>query len=238
MCYVLNRLRLQHHLFTFKSLVMFLKTSCFILLLFVSTYPSFSQDNQETTYEDYSVRPFRLSSTVLSFTNIGEGDKKTNTHHYELHAKYQLSSKDIIGLKLTTWRLFQPMGIVWWDGLLDKLESQSEFYPGFLRETGFGVSYQRMLWKDLFATIEVLPQLKTYLDENKSKIGNGFKLYISYHIGYHIPLFKKKQFFLEPQIHCQNWMIDTNTPSEFKALDDKWRNYFLFEPNIYFGLKF
>jgi len=82
-----------------------------------------------------------------------------------------------------------------------------------------------------------LPQLKTYVDNGKNKITNGFKLYTSYHIGYHIPLFKKRMF-VEPQIHCQNWLIDTNIPPEFKVIDKKWNNYFLFEPNLYIGFKF
>lgn len=178
---------------------------------------------------------FHVSTTWLSFANFG--DEKTNTHHYELHLKYKLDPKNILGVKFATWRLFQPMGILWWDGLLDKIDSQSEFYPGYLREKGLGVSYQRMLWKGLFTTVEILPQLKTYLDEDNNKIANGFKLYTSYHVGYHITLFKGRMF-LEPQIHCQYWPIDTNTPQSFKAIDNKWRNYFLLEPNLYIGVKF
>ena len=102
---------------------------------------------------------------------------------------------------------------------------------------GLGVTYQRMLWKGLFATIEVLPQLKTYIDKNDKKIGNGFKLYTSYHLGYHISYFKDR-VYLEPQIHCQYWPINTNVPHAFKEKDSKWNNYFLFEPNLYIGFKF
>jgi hypothetical protein len=175
---------------------------------------------------------FSINTTWLSFTNFG--DEKTNTHHYELHFRYKLTQKDKIGIKIATWKLFAPMGIPLWDPLFLK---ESEFYPGRLREDGIGITYQRMIWKGLFATVEVLPLLKTYLDENKKKIGNGFKLYTSYHIGYHIPLFKNRMF-IEPQIHCQYWPIDTNTPEGFKAKDSKWNNYFLFEPNLYIGVKF
>lgn len=165
-------------------------------------------------------------------------DDRTNTQHIELHFKYELDAKNIVGVKFASWRLFQPMGILWWDGLLDKVESGTEYYPGHVRETGLGVSYQRMLWKGLFTTAEVLPQYKTYLDLDNNKIGNGFKLYTSLHLGYHWAFGKKKQFFVEPQIHCQTWLIDTNTPAEFKELDNRWSNYFLFEPNLYFGIKF
>ena len=127
------------------------------------------------------------------------------------------------------------MGILWWENALTM--DESEFYPGRLRESGIGVTYQRMLWKGLFATVEILPQLKTYSDEDKEIIGNGFKLYASYHLGYHISFFKNR-VFIEPQIHCQNWLIDTNTPQNFKELDRKRHNYFLFEPNVYIGIKF
>lgn len=209
-----------------------------ILILTICTISAFAQNNPSIEAKKNTQPKYRISTPLITLLNIGEGGERTNTQHIELHFKRELSDKDIIGIKFATWRLFQPMGILWWDGLLDKVDSGSEYYPGYVRETGLGVSYQRMLWKGLFATIEVLPQFKTYLTEDNAKIGNGFKLYTSYHLGYHVSFGKNKRFFLEPQVHCQNWILDTNTPGEFKALDDKWRNYFLFEPNIYFGVKF
>lgn len=121
-------------------------------------------------------------------------DDRIHTQHIEFHLKRDLDDKNTIGLKFATWRLFQPMGIVWWDGLLDKIESESEFYPGHVRETGLGISYQRKVWKGLFTTVEVLPQFKTYLDLDGNDLGNGFKLYNSFHVGYHIPLGKAKRF--------------------------------------------
>ncbi|MCT4664525.1 MAG: hypothetical protein N4A45_04735 [Flavobacteriales bacterium] len=164
-------------------------------------------------------------------------EDRTNTQHIELHYKREISKKATLGVKFATWQLFQPMGITWWDGLLDKIETKSEFYPGHLRERGLGITYQRTIWKDLFVTVEVLPLFKTYLDMDRKKIGNGFKLYNSFHLGYHFSFGKNKQFFIEPQVHSQFWVFDTKTPESFKVLDDKWRNYFLFEPNIYIGVK-
>ncbi len=187
---------------------------------------------------DTNDNKYRFSFPAIILGNIGKGGERTNTQHIEFHVKKELDAKNIVGIKFATWRLFQPMGIQWWDGLLDKIDTESEFYPGHVRETGLGISYQRMLWKGLFASVEVLPQFKTYLDEDNTKIANGFKLYTSYHVGYHIAFGKKKRFFVEPQFHFQNWMFDTNTPEAFKVLDDKWKNYFLFEPNLYVGYKF
>ena len=209
-----------------------------IISLTLFTINAFSQRNQEINVTNHKNDKYRISFPAIILGNIGKGGERTNTQHIEIHIKRKLDAKNILGVKFATWRLFQPMGIQWWDGLLDKIDSKSEFYPGYLRETGLGISYQRMLWKGLFASVEVLPLFKTYTDQNNTKIANGFKLYTSYHIGYHIAFGKKKRFFIEPQIHFQNWMFDTNTPPDFKNLDNKWKPYFLFEPNLYLGIKF
>ncbi|WP_425422814.1 hypothetical protein [Phaeodactylibacter xiamenensis] len=95
-----------------------------------------------------------------------------------------------------------------------------------------------MLWKGLFAAVEVLPQIQTYTDLDGNKIKNGFKVYNSLHLGYHVAFGKNKRFFIEPQVHCNQWMFDNNSPEGFKEMDDKYGNVFLFEPNIYFGWKF
>ena len=186
-------------------------------------------NSPKTRGSDYK---FSVFTTWLSFSNFG--NPKTNTHHYEIQAGYNLTPKDRIGIKAATWKLFAPMGIAFWD---PRFLKESVFFPGRLKETGAGITYQRKLWKGLFATIEVLPLFKTYLDTENKKVGNGFKLYTSYHVGYHIPLFKGR-LFIEPQIHVNHWTIDTNTPAEFKAKEAGTNNYFLFEPNVYLGVKF
>jgi len=211
-----------------------------IRILFLSVFVAlsaniFAHSSKSSVSNSVTDYKFSFSTPWTTFDRFGE--ERIATHHFEFHFKYALSPKDKIGVKFATWSLFQPMGILWWEGLMEKIDTGSERFPGRIRETGLGVSYQRMLWKGLFATVEILPQLKTYSDENKKKIGNGFKLYTSYHAGYHISLFKNR-FFVEPQIHCSYWTLDTNQPQGFKELENKWHNYFLFEPNIYFGVKF
>jgi hypothetical protein len=205
-------------------------TSVVIVLCISLTYgQSKRNDTNQDTTPGYK---FSVNTSYLTFLNFGE--EKTNTHHIEFHVKYNLTSKDLIGIKIATWKMFAPMGMP----MQEQLNfDESNFYPGRLRESGIGVTYQRMLWKGLFATVEILPQLKTYFDETNKKISNGFKLYTSYHLGYHVSFFKDRMF-VEPQIHCQYWPIDTGTPKSFKEKDCKWNNYFLFEPNLYIGVKF
>ena len=201
------------------------------LFIFVNV-SGFCQSGSTNKYSDNDYR-FSVLTTWLSFSNFGKPE--TNTHHYEIQARYQLTDKDAVGIKAATWKLFAPMGIPIWDE--DFLDREA-FYPGRLRETGLGVTYQRKLWKGLFTSIEILPLKTTYLDDSESKIASGFKLYNSYHLGYHIPLFKKGRFFIEPQLHINHWPINTNVPGTFKTEENRWNNYFFIEPNLYLGIKF
>jgi len=212
----------------------------FALLLTFCTLSAIAQNKDETGNKTEPAYKYRASIPVIILPQLfmDSWDDTKHTQHLELHIKRNLDDKNIIGVKLATWRLFQPMGITWWDGLVDKLETETEFYPGHVRASGIGLTYQRMLWKGLFATVEVLPQFQTYLDGDNQKIDNGFQLYNSYHLGYHISFGKQKRLFIEPQVHCQHWMFESDAPEGFRELDDKWRNYFLFEPNLYVGLKF
>lgn len=153
---------------------------------------------------------------------------------YEFHFGYRITPRDKIGIKTATWKLFQPLGIPIWN---PKVMDGSEHYPGRLREYGAGIIYQRMLWERLFASVEIMPLKQIYLDPNDKKIGEGFRLYTSYHVGYYVPLFKGRAF-IEPQIHCNYWPIDTEYPDGFKEREKDWNNYFLFEPNLYIGINF
>jgi hypothetical protein len=204
----------------------------FALVLTQAFSQNHTKQAKDSIKEAVPYHKFSVSTTLGTLTNFES--EETNLQHYEFHFNYRLTPKDKIGIKAATWKMYAPMGMP----LEEQLKfNESNNYPGRLREMGFGLTYQRMLWKGLFATVEILPQLKTYLDENDNKIGNGFKLYTSYHLGYHFPLFNNRMY-IEPQIHCNYWPIDTNTPQTFQEIDNKWNNYFLFEPNIYIGINF
>jgi hypothetical protein len=212
----------------------FKKLSAATLMIAVLTAPSFSQSNEKGKSVRDPDREYKFSvgTTWLTFLNFEP--EETNTHHYELHLGYKLTPKDKIGIKAATWELFAPMGIPFLEAVQMK---ESTFFPGKLHEKGIGITYQRLLWKGLFASIEILPLKKTYFDDNNEKIRSGFKLYTTYHLGYHIPLFKNRMY-IDPQIHCNYWPIDKKAPPSFQVEENKWNNYMLFEPNIYIGFNF
>jgi hypothetical protein len=195
------------------------------ILLSISTF------GQRSNKDTVLMKKYSISTPYFTFINFGP----TSVSMYEFHFGYKLTPKDKIEIKAATWRLFEPMGIPIWDPLL---QEESEWYPGKIRESGIGFAYQRFLWKGLFTSIEILPLWKRYMDGNKKEIGNGFKLYTSYHLGYHIQLFRDR-LYLEPQIHCNYWPVDTKGPEGFEQMEQKWKNnYVLFEPNIFIGVNF
>lgn len=212
------------------------KITTALLLVFIFT-KIFSLNPQKTAKGNNkdSIPDYKFSASTSWFIidNIFSSEE-LNISMYELRLGYVITPKDKIEIKACTWRLFEPMGIPFWDPLLMK---ESEWYPGKIREYGIGIGYLRFWWKGLYTSIEILPLIKKYMDNDKNKIDNGFKLYTTYHLGYHISLFKNR-FFLEPQIHYNYWPIDTKGPQGFEEKESRWNNYFLFEPNIYFGVKF
>lgn len=204
--------------------------SALIIYLVLTSLNSFAQ--KKGNKDSIPDRKIFASSSYLTFTNwVG----KESVSMYELHVGYKITPKDLVGIKVVTWRLYQPLGIPIWDPALMS-SSENEWYPGRIREFGIGVRYQRFLWKGLFASVEVVPMIKKFLNENLKKIDDGFRLYSSYHIGYHIPLFRNRMF-VEPQIHCNYWPVNSKGPEAFAEKENKWNNYFLFEPNLYIGIK-
>ena len=201
----------------------------FTAVAFSQTLTTHSREKAKETAQFYK---FSVSTSYLTFANFEPEEK--NLHMYEFHFGYRITPKDKIEIKVASWKLYEPMGIPIWDPLF---QEESEWYPGRIKEFGIGIAYQRLLWKGLFASIEILPLKKTYLEEDGNEIDEGFKLYTSYHIGYHVPLFKDR-LYIEPQIHCNYWPIDTKGPQGFEEKEAKWNNYFLFEPNLFIGFNF
>lgn len=172
---------------------------------------------------------FYIGSSAFVLGNLGADPPS----FYQLNFGYRLTPKDVISLEAITWKYDAPLGIPYGPSYGDK----SENYPGSIREYGVGAVYQRFLWKDLYTSLQVLPLMRIYLDEDDETIQHGFRLFSTFRVGYHIPLLKNR-FFIEPSIAATFWPVSTNVPEEFAAKDEKWNKYFLFEPGFHLGVKF
>lgn len=183
----------------------------------------------QSTVEEKPFRRLFIGSSAFMIMNLAPNPPS----FYQLNVGYWLTKKDVISIETKTWTYKYPLGIPYGSSF----ESAEYEYPGYIREYGLGVAYQRYLWKDLYTAIHAVPFLQKYVDKDGKKIQNGFQLFMTGRIGYHVRLFKDR-FFIEPSLAVTYWPINTNTPESFKKLEEKWPNYFLFEPGLHLGVKF
>jgi hypothetical protein len=151
---------------------------------------------------------------------------------YQLNAGYLLTPRDRLSVEAITWRYYRPLGIPWGPSR----GAAGEAYPGHVREQGVGVAYQRFLWNGLYSSLGAVPFRRQYYDAQDRKIGDGFQLFLTLRLGYHVDLLDR--VFLEPSIAFNQWPVSTHVPDGFAAQDGKRPSYFLFEPGLHVGVEF
>ncbi len=152
---------------------------------------------------------------------------------YQLNYGYWLTSRDAVSVEAITWKYDAPLGIPYGPSF----DSPDEDYAGYVRAHGIGAAYQRLIWRNLYSAVHALPLRQQFFDESDVKIQDGFQLFLTFRLGYHIKL-RRDRFFLEPSLAFTHWPINTNVPASFAEQDRKWPNYFLFEPGLHLGVKF
>ncbi len=153
--------------------------------------------------------------------------------YFQLNYGYRITAKDVISVEAITWAYYAPLGIPYGPDY----EDESNNFPGKVKAYGLGVAYKRFLWKGLYGQAHATAFHQNYIDEDGSKIQSGFQLFNVLRLGYQIRLFKNR-LFIEPSIAATWWPINTNLPDSFQVEEDKWPNYFLFEPGLHFGINF
>jgi hypothetical protein len=183
----------------------------------------------QTSKKDSTYKRHFVGSSFFMLANLGP----EAPHFYQLNYGYRITPVDVVSIEAITWTYNAPLGIPYGPSK----ESKEEHYPGSVHSVGLGLAYQCYFWKNFYTALHALPLLQTYRNEKKETIQQGFQLFCTFRMGYHLKLFKNK-FFLEPSLACTYWPINTNMPESFKAKESKWSNYFLFEPGLHFGYKF
>jgi hypothetical protein len=153
----------------------------------------------------------------------------------QLNVGYRITRKDVITLEPKTWKYAWPNGI---HPFANKSYGKAEEkFPGYVREFGLSVAYQRFLWKGLYTELNVMPTLQNFVNDKGNKIDNGFQIFNTYRVGYHIKLFKDR-FFIQPSVAITHRAVHTKLPDGFKQLDDKWSKFVIGEPGFHFGFNF
>lgn len=151
--------------------------------------------------------------------------------YFQLNFGYRLSKADFISIEAITWQYSGPLGRPYGP---DHVAKRSDF-PGHVRAYGVGFAYGRFLWKGLYAAVHATPLFQRYLDLDYKQIQTGFQLFNTLRFGYHIKMFKNR-LFIQPSVAFTHWPVNTNLPQSFQVEEDKWPNYFLFEPGFHFGI--
>lgn len=200
--------------------------SCILVLFFLVS----GQLQAQYTEQDSSYDRYFLGSTFFVLGNLFP----TNRPDFvQLNAGYRLTGKDVVSLEFKTWKYAWPLGIPHGKSY----EAPEEEFPGFIRERGFALVYQRYWWKGLYTGIHVMNAWQRFVSDEGDHIDNGFQLFNTYRLGYHIKLFKDRAF-IEPSIAITHRAFHTEMPASFRRLDDQWSKFFVGEPGLHFGINF
>jgi hypothetical protein len=206
------------------------KKTLVIGLVFLFTSTRHLKAQYATTDSTYK-RCF-IGSTLFLLGNFAT----TNSpNFFQLNFGYRITPKDVITLEPKTWKYAWPNGIhPFLNKSYGKLQEQ---FPGYVREYGVSLAYQRFLRKGLYAELNVMPTWQSFINNKGSKIDKGFQIFNTYRIGYHIKLFNDR-FFIQPSLAVTHRAYHTILPDGFRQLDDKWSKFIIGEPGLHFGYNF
>jgi hypothetical protein len=199
------------------------------VILILSTHLLSAQKRKKS---EAPYHKFFVGSTAFMLLNLNTKDNNPPAF-YQVNLGYRITPKDVVSIEAKTWTYRWPIGIP----IGDSFEAEGEGFPGKVQSHGVAIAYQRFLWKGLYTAVHAMNTSQKYYDEDNIKIQNGYQLFMTYRLGYHIPLFNNR-FFIEPSIALTHRPIETNQPESFKVINDKWPNTFFPEPGLHFGVKF
>ena len=187
------------------------------------------QMNAQSAKTDSTFRRCFIGSSLFM---LGNFSKVNNPEYIQLNFGYRITPKDVLSLDFKRSIYAWPIGIPFGSSV----DAPGLNYPGHARILAPTIGYQRFLWKGAFASVHALNAFEKYMDKDGKKIGNGYTLYLNFHLGYQFKFFKNR-FFFEPAIGLSYWPVRTNVPESFKLVEKKWSNYVI-QPGLNFGFNF
>ena len=173
-----------------------------------------------------SNRKWFIGSTLLLLGNL---DDTNNPEYIQVNAGYRITPKDVVQFRFKRSIYAWPLGIPLAPILMPRTQLSrtcrilaSAWIPAIFG--GRACTHRFMYWmllKNMWMWIK--------------KIGNGFTLYTDFYLGYQFTFSMTVSF--EPAIGISFWPIRTGLPDTFKAVEEKWNNYFI-QPGLDFGYKF
>lgn len=177
---------------------------------------------QDTTYKKHFI-----GSTLFLFGNLIPSNRPD---FVQLNFGHRLSGRDVVSLEVKTWKYAWSLGIPYGPSF----EAPEHEFPGFIREYGVAVAYQRYWWKGLYTGIHNMHALQSFVNEEGNRIDRGYQVFNTYRLGYHVKL-ANDRLFIEPSIAITHRFYQTAMPESFKTLDDPWSKFFVGEPGLHIG---
>lgn len=213
------------HAFPYRITIMRKACSAFALVFLWSAGTSQAQQPKP---DDVPSRYF-VGTTLFVLYNLVPDPYPPR--YAQVNVGLQLSPADALSLEAITWQYYGPLGRPYGQ------HSGDSNFPGRVRAYGLGLAYKRDVLGGWYVAVHATPLLQEYLDEDGALIQTGFQLFNSFRVGYDAPLFGGR-VYVQPSVAVTNWPVNTNLPASFQAEEDKWPNYFLFEPGLHVGVRF
>jgi hypothetical protein len=187
------------------------------------------QVSAQNTQPDSTYKKWFVGSSLLM---LGNFSKVNNPQYLQLNVGYRITPKDVVSVEFKRSIYSWPIGIPFGPSF----DGPGLNYPGHTRILAPTIGYHHFWWKGVYTSLHALNAFEKYMDTDKKKIGNGYTLYLNFHLGYQFKFFKNRLFF-EPAIGCSYWPIRTNVPESFKSAESQGPNYFI-QPGLHFGFNF
>ena len=198
----------------------------------VLVFTSILHANAQYAKHDSTYKKWFVGSTLLMLGNFIPDDPNP-PKFIQLNVGYRITPKDVISLEFKKSRFAWPLGIPWGPSF----DAEGENYPGYISQYVPTIAYNRFWWKGLYTGVYALNAFQKYYNKENIKIKDGYTLFMTYRLGYQLNFFKNSLFF-EPSIGLTHWPVQTNVPESFKSVENKWPNYFGWEPGLHFGFNF
>lgn len=128
------------------------------------------QVNAQYARQDSTYKKYFVGSTLFMLGNLAP----TNPPGFvQLNVGYRITGRDVVSLELITWKYAWPLGMN--PFFNDSYGEPEEEFPGYIREYGIALAYQRYFWKGLYAAQHVMPTYQIFKDEDGHKVDNGFQ---------------------------------------------------------------
>ncbi|WP_345785819.1 hypothetical protein [Gemmatimonas sp.] len=181
--------------------------------------------------QDSTYKKFFVGSTLFMLANLVPDNNPPEMLY--LNLGYRMTGQDVISVELKTWKYGWPIGIPYGKSF----EADGQGFPGSVREYGISLNYQRFFRKTLFAQVDVMPAFQRFLNDDGGKIDDGFQIFNTYSVGYHVKLFKDR-VFVQPSVAITHRPYQSRMPESFKQVDDRWPRFFYGQPGLHFGYNF